>query len=809
MKKINPPTAYSFSERVLLAAHFFAAELLLVFSALVMWYDVFPETTISGRMTALLAAVLFLFAVIGRLPGRWTMPASVLVSGGVAARLVYRKLPELVLGWLCLGNAYLEKYNSYYETEVRLGEGQTEMASMGLFVLLLLAVYVLWACSRGGKSPHVFLLLPAGVIVSELLVGESPKLPGIVLLLFGVAALQLGSWQKGDVSGTKKQILIARGAAFLLCAAVILGVAAGAGTLAEHLAAEGWKAKEFQQELENSISHFSLGNWNSKEKTVDNHMPQYTGDTVLVVELEKSVSGNIYLRNFYGTDYENGTWVCRTKEYEEACRKAGFDADEAARMLYTNPGYCMEDWFGEDEWISGQISYENPAGTAAPIPYASVISDENKFSFRGDSVVKKKLFTDSVSLQLMYTNGWNLEAMMRDGNDALASDSFFEWYNSYVSAYTKTSDEVPSVKSSGGYYYEDESLTAYERNLLRLQEADWIRQWLASRCSYSLDLPDNGETDSVEYFLSESHVGYCQHFASAGVLLLRQMGIPARYASGYIVKGDSFFKNTGGGYTAVVTDRAAHAWAEIYLDDIGWVPVEMTPGFSYGVTSDFLASQQPNLEGKEDTGATDTETADTEDANTENPDTDNVDTESTDADTENTDTEIPDTESTDTEGSDSENKPHINAGSSGGAGSSADSSRTFPWKIILRVAAMLCAAAGLTAFTVWLIRKKRYEYRQVLLRDMRRKRNAKAVRRINQRIYRKLRRKCRYMGNKLRDADYEELLIKTYPDISAGDWKTYMTIAKKAAFSNETMEDAEAEFCYRIYCSLRDRQQEF
>jgi transglutaminase-like putative cysteine protease len=801
MKKINSPTAYSPSERVLLAAHFFAAELLLVFSALIMWYDVFGETTISGRMTALLAAVLLLFAVIGRLPGKWTMPVVALVSGGVAVRLVYRNLPELISGWLCLGNAYLEKFNHYYGTSVGLDEGQTEMASMGLLVLLLLAVYVLWVCSRGGKCPRVFLLLPAGVIVSELLVGQSPKLSGIVLLLFGVVVLQLGSWQKGTVSGTKKQILIARGVAFLLCAAVILGVAAGAKIPAEHLAAEGWKAKEFQKELENSITHFSLGNWNSKEKTVDNHTPQYTGDTVLTVEVEQSVPGNIYLRNFYGTDYENGTWVCRTKEYEEACRKAGFDTDDAARMLYTNPAYCMEDWFGENEWISGQIRYENPFGTAASLPYASVLSDEKQFTFSGDSVVKKKLFTDSVSLQFMYRNGSNLEAMMRDGNDALASDSFFTWYNSYVSAYTKTSDEVPSIKSSGGYYYEDESLTAYERNLLRLQEADWIRQWLASLCSYSLDLPDNGETDSVEYFLSESHVGYCQHFASAGVLLLRQMGIPARYASGYIVKADSFFQKTSAGYTAVVTDRAAHAWAEIYLDDIGWVPVEMTPGFSYGVTSDFLASQQPEFAGKEDTEAADTENADaedanaeitdTEDVNTENPDMDNVDTESTDAVTENTDTEI-----ANTEGTDSENKPQINSESS---------DQPFPWKIILRVAAMLSAAAGLIAFSIWFVRKKRYEYRQVLIRDMRRKRNAKAIRRINQRIYRRLRRKCLYTGNKLRDADYEELLIKTYPDISAGDWKQYMTIAKKAAFSNETMEDAEAEFCYRIYCSLRDR----
>jgi hypothetical protein len=305
----------------------------------------------------------------------------------------------------------------------------------------------------------------------------------------------------------------------------------------------------------------------------------------------------------------------------------------------------------------------------------------------------------------------------------------------------------------------------------------------------------------VEYFLSESHVGYCQHFASAGVLLLRQMGIPARYASGYIVKSGSFFKNADGdGYTAVVTDRAAHAWAEIYLEDIGWVPVEMTPGFSLaGSSGSWDSSRQETVE-NEDTEVADTEKEDTETTNTET------------ADIEKADTEIPDTEETDseisgTEGAAPKNQTESqkNSITSGGAGSSTGTNQSLPWKNILRVAAILFAAAGMVTFTVWFIRKRRYEYEQVLIRDMTRKRNAKAIRRINKRIYKKLRRERKLFGKELRDADYEELLTKTYPGISAENWKQYMVIVKKAAFSNEAMEEAEAEFCYRIYCSLRDR----
>ena len=85
--------------------------------------------------------------------------------------------------------------------------------------------------------------------------------------------------------------------------------------------------------------------------------------------------------------------------------------------------------------------------------------------------------------------------------------------------------------------------------------------------------------DPAEYFLFESGKGYCQHFASAAVILYRMYGIPARYATGYSVKPSDFTQENGE-YHAEVTDESAHAWVEICMPDYGWVPVEMTPGGS-------------------------------------------------------------------------------------------------------------------------------------------------------------------------------------------------------------------------------------
>lgn len=104
-----------------------------------------------------------------------------------------------------------------------------------------------------------------------------------------------------------------------------------------------------------------------------------------------------------------------------------------------------------------------------------------------------------------------------------------------------------------------------------IQLAQELGAFLSTFCEYDPETPAPPEgVDPVDYFLNESHRGYCMHYASAAVLMLRTQGIPARYVSGF---------------TAVsvpdrqvdVPDRAAHAWVEVWVDGFGWYPVEVTP----------------------------------------------------------------------------------------------------------------------------------------------------------------------------------------------------------------------------------------
>lgn len=77
----------------------------------------------------------------------------------------------------------------------------------------------------------------------------------------------------------------------------------------------------------------------------------------------------------------------------------------------------------------------------------------------------------------------------------------------------------------------------------------------------------------LDYFLLESQSGYCVHYATAFTLLARQLGYPARYVQGYYVERSK-------GTDIVVTEKRAHAWAEVYFDHFGWLIFEATPGYS-------------------------------------------------------------------------------------------------------------------------------------------------------------------------------------------------------------------------------------
>ena len=87
---------------------------------------------------------------------------------------------------------------------------------------------------------------------------------------------------------------------------------------------------------------------------------------------------------------------------------------------------------------------------------------------------------------------------------------------------------------------------------------------------YTLEPPLLG-TNNIDEFMFETKQGFCEHYASAFVFLMRAANVPARVVTGYL--GGEF--NDIGNYY-IVRQSDAHAWAEVWLKGQGWVRIDPT-----------------------------------------------------------------------------------------------------------------------------------------------------------------------------------------------------------------------------------------
>ncbi|MBB1471504.1 DUF3488 domain-containing transglutaminase family protein [Luteimonas sp. MC1782] len=109
--------------------------------------------------------------------------------------------------------------------------------------------------------------------------------------------------------------------------------------------------------------------------------------------------------------------------------------------------------------------------------------------------------------------------------------------------------------------------------------------WIRAEFGYTLTTPLPGR-HAVDEFLFDQKQGFCEHFSSAFVVLMRASGIPARVVTGYT----GGYRNPFGGYW-IVRRSDAHAWAEVWLPGRGWVRVDPTAAVAPERIYDTLADR--------------------------------------------------------------------------------------------------------------------------------------------------------------------------------------------------------------------------
>lgn len=177
------------------------------------------------------------------------------------------------------------------------------------------------------------------------------------------------------------------------------------------------------------------------------------------------------------------------------------------------------------------------------------------------------------------------------------SGSLPQWYETYMylSNHTEDKNVQEYLKSEQSYrdyaYSQDLQLTnsaigvmerifgteKKERSLAEIMVL--VRETLEHNLEYKENVTTpNGKNDFLKYTIEQSGQGYSVHYATAATLMFRYFGVPARYVEGYYLSSEEA-KNYAPMEEIVITESHAHAWTEIYLDGIGWIPFEVTPGY--------------------------------------------------------------------------------------------------------------------------------------------------------------------------------------------------------------------------------------
>lgn len=314
---------------------------------------------------------------------------------------------------------------------------------------------------------------------------------------------------------------------------------------------------------------------NAEDPAADGHISSgniyRTGETQMTVTLTEEPTEPLYLKGFTGGEYTGGEW-------EEADDAELFH--EMAQIL---------DWEEWESWISG-LYYNLYFTMNSMNTVRTEETNENQrimFVSYAEGAYSPVFFTpyNGVWLDLRGYDGAGYGYMYYEEgemdidweNVPEDSEMLRDWYREVQQAYLQVIPDaytgvpetlLPRLTSlcRGRSFRSPDEVTAF------------ILSVLQSEASYTLTpgrAPLN--EDIVEYFLFDSHEGYCVHFASAAALMYRLCGVPARYASGYMLQPSDFTRQEDGTWQTEVTDESAHAWTEIFLEDYGWVPVDMTP----------------------------------------------------------------------------------------------------------------------------------------------------------------------------------------------------------------------------------------
>ncbi|MBO4359607.1 MAG: transglutaminase domain-containing protein [Eubacteriaceae bacterium] len=521
------------------------------------------ESIHSSPWVFALAGALLCLAMIRLFQGRFgdTGLIGSVVLGAVFAAAFFGKVKS---GSLMLTNdflGFLSTKTGHIYLAFETGEASDVYWVLGVMLFILCA----FIAKASLASSSVFLLLPLALLAAGTAAGFFSVNAGTVILASALVLMALRRLQLRADPACPEGSLWIHTAAAALCAVIIISGFFLAGLRTDGMISSVKRAyhEYVYDEDTNSMPEGYLSD-----------LPAWEPSNAPALAVTADEWSKLYLRGFTGEVYTGTSWESLDTEVLAEYSDMFYWLHDGGFFAQSSIASAMEAT-GNDGPVKMEIENISACEKYAYMPCSAVVNTLMDPTLIGDSVTEGKRYEVLEYYPGSIPEWYALQHLVSARQSSEETKGYLlseQQYRDFV--YEKYLQITPTAVATLKKYLDSDeksrSLTDIRKIILKVLDEKLTYDENASVPS--------GKTDFLTCLFEQENKGYSVSYATAAVLMLRYYGVPSRYVEGYYLSGEDA-SALSSGQRVILDEYHAHAWAEYYLDGVGWIPFEVTPGY--------------------------------------------------------------------------------------------------------------------------------------------------------------------------------------------------------------------------------------
>ena len=499
--------------------------------------------------------------------GSYVFPA----AGAICIAVILVGLTGFLQGFLQTVNECIELWNYTYDDCIGgfLVTGGTDGQRLLFWVILglLSALFLLMCLEQGLLTAITLYVLVLTVFSVALHVTGNGLVPTLLFLGWLLSLLKSATGEK-NMTGNALPVLLAL---LILAGAALLS----GGSQTTLLSGARQAAGEAIEEWRYGTDTLPQGDLTKEGKLLS------SDDERLIVTTENPES--MYLKGYVGSTYTGTGWDTLKKINYTGDNQGILDwlLEEGLTVQTQYTGFFEQTDADAVEQSSQQVNVENVGANRKYIymPYTAIGLAESSGEYQMDWQVTATGLKGAKDYQFTYLAGQpsTEQIEIEDQLNGTYADAESVYQGFALMEYTEIDDDMADLMEEVFDFDSEEDAGLYPL-------ISRIRAVLNEKEIY-MEEPDKEaySEDKIRQFLTENHTGNSMSFASAAVMAFRSQGYAARYVEGYFISEneaeENAYQTSDGKSQLTLTSKNAHAWVEVYVDQLGWMPVEVTPGY--------------------------------------------------------------------------------------------------------------------------------------------------------------------------------------------------------------------------------------